>query len=239
MKKLFTSLSVALVAASFAQTNAPGITVSPLGTDGSMPITVTMTLAEVCVPADKPMDPTWNTIAFHSGAIVGGSGWQNTVNWNDAGSLVFTKVTDGVWSATFTPNDYYGVSVEGFSFVFNGYPNTPGDWDGEAKAYDVDQNCSDFFWYFNDEPASINGNELTSVNVYPNPAKDVINFQVGLNGVNAAQVVVTDLAGRTVATSTIEAGAELNLNVANFASGTYMYSVVAGESVMTGKFNKQ
>lgn len=239
MKKLFTSLSVALVAAAFAQTNAPGITVSPLGTNGSTPITVTMTLAEVCVPADKPMDPTWNTIAFHSGAIVGGNAWQNVVNWNDAGTLVFSKVTDGVWSATFTPNDYYGVSVEGFSFVFNGYPNTAGDWDGEAKAYDTDQNCTDFLWYFNNEPVSINENELTSVNVYPNPAKDVINFQVALNGINEADVVVTDLSGRVVSTSSVVAGTELNLNIAEFAAGTYIYSVVAGESVMTGKFNKQ
>ncbi len=239
MKKLFTSLALVAVASSFAQTNAPGITVSPLGTNGSTPITVTIKLDEVCVPADKPMNATWNTIAFHSGAIVGGQAWQNVVEWNAAGSLVFNKVSDGIWSATFTPNDYYGVAVEGFSFVFNGYPNTAGDWDAEAKAYDSNQNCADFLWYFNDEPASVNNNELTAVNIYPNPAKDVVNFQVGLNGVSTAKVVVTDLAGRVVATSNIEAGAELNLNVAHFAAGTYMYSVSAGDSVLTGKFNKQ
>lgn len=86
---------------------------------------------------------------------------------------------------------------------------------------------------------SIANNAIESVNVYPNPAKDLINFQVALNGINAADVVVTDLSGRVVSTSSVVAGTELNLNIAEFAAGTYIYSVVAGESVMTGKFNKQ
>lgn len=239
MKKLFTLVSMALTTFAMAQTNAPGITVSPLGTNGSMPITVTLTLEDVCTPEGRDMDPTWETIAFHSGGVVGGSGWQNTVEWNAANSLVFNKVSDGVWSATFTPNDYYGIAVEGFSFVFNGYPNTDGDWDAEAKAFNLEGNCDDFFWYFNDEPLSINQESLVSVNVYPNPAQDAVSFQVGLNGVSTANVVVTDLAGRVVSTSTINAGSELNLNVSNYTTGTYLYTVIAGDSVMTGKFNKQ
>lgn len=239
MKKLFITLSLAVSTLAFSQTNAPGITVSPLGTNGSTPITVTVTLAEVCVPEDRPMNPTWNTISFHSGAIVGGQPWQNVVEWNAAGSLTFNKVTDGVWSATFTPNDYYGVAVEGFSFVFNGTPNTAQDWDAEMKAFDENQNCSDFFWYFNNEPASIENNAIASVNVYPNPANDVINIQAGLNGINAADVIITDLAGRVITSTSISAGTELNLNIADYAAGTYLYTVVAGSSTMTGKFNKQ
>ena len=180
MKKLFTYLSLLLTPSIFAQTNAPGITVSPLGTNGSTPITVTMTLNDVCVPVGKELTPTWPTIAFHSGAIVGGSPWQNVVNWNAPNTLVFNRVSDGVWSATFTPNEYYGVTCEGFSFVFNGFPNTVGDWDAEAKAFDESQNCSDFFWYFNDEPLSTNSVLLKNLNVYPNPAQDFLNVQFDL-----------------------------------------------------------
>jgi hypothetical protein len=86
---------------------------------------------------------------------------------------------------------------------------------------------------------SIESNAIEAVSVYPNPAKDVINISATLNGASAAQVVVTDLAGRVVANAEILAGAELNLNIADFAEGTYMYTVVAGESVVTGKFTKQ
>jgi hypothetical protein len=239
MKKVLMTLGLAVSTLAFSQTNAPGITVSPLGTNGSTPITVTVTLADVCVPADKPMNPAWNTISFHSGAIVGGQVWQNVVEWNAAGSLTFNKVTDGVWSATFTPNDYYGVPVQGFCFVFNGAPNTPGDWDAEMKAFDQNGNCADFFWYFNDEPASIENNTIASVNVYPNPANDVINIQAGLNGISTADVIITDLAGRVITSTTISSGAELNLNVADYAPGTYLYSVAAGSSKINGKFNKQ
>ena len=86
--------------------------------------------------------------------------------------------------------------------------------------------------------SSIDENFISSVNVYPNPAGEVVNFQVDLNGANSADVVVTDLAGRVVSSAVVNAGVEFSLNVSNFAVGTYLYSVVAGESVMTGKFNK-
>jgi len=239
MKKLFTLSACAMVFSTFAQTNAPGITVSPMGTDGSVPITVTMTLAEVCLGGSVVMDGTWNSIKFHSGAIVGTDGWQNTVGFDAANAISFERVSDGVFSATFTPDEYYGIDADGFSFVFNGSGNTDGDWDAEAKAFNEVEECTDFYWYFNDEPASIETNAIQAVSVYPNPAKNVINFSATLNGASAAQVVVTDLAGRVVANAEILAGAELNLNIANFAEGTYMYTVVAGESVVTGKFTKQ
>lgn len=86
---------------------------------------------------------------------------------------------------------------------------------------------------------SLESNAIEAVSVYPNPAKDVVNFSASLNGASSASVIVTDLAGRVVANAEITAGAELNLNIADFAEGTYMYSVVAGESVVTGKFTKQ
>jgi hypothetical protein len=237
MKKLFTYFSLLLTSSVFAQTNAPGITVTPLGTNGSTPITVTMTLSQVCVPAGKDMDPSWNTIAFHSGAIVGGNAWQNVVSWNAPNSLVFNKVSDGVWSATFTPNDYYGVAVQGFSFVFNGFPNTPGDWDAEAKAFDENQNCSDFFWYFNDEPLSTNNAQLKNLSVYPNPAQDVLNIQFDLAKSGNISYELLNTMGQRVINEQLgqrNEGSNIHqINLSGLTKGIYLLKLNNGDNSTT------
>jgi len=231
MKKIFTILGLALSTVAFSQTNAPGVTVSPLGTDGSSPITVTVNLNDVCIPAGRDMDLTWPSIAFHSGAIVGTDVWQNVIDWNAATSLVFNRVSDGIFTATFTPDTYYGVDAQGFSFVFNGFPNTSGDWDAEAKAFDTEGNCADFLYYFNDEPASLSKNEMIKVVAFPNPATDVVNFQI-----DAADYVITltDLAGKTVATSTTS-----TVEMSGLSSGAYLYKVVTNNGTATGKVTKK
>ncbi len=231
MKKIFTMLSVALSTIAVAQTNAPGITVSPLGTDGSTPITVTLTLADVCIPAGRDMDATWSTIAFHSGGIIGDQAWQNVVEWNSPNRLVFNRVTDGVFTATFTPDTYYGADVDGFSFVFNGYPNTAGDWDAEAKAYDAEQNCADFLYYFADEPASIGKNEMVAVKAFPNPATEMVNFEIDANDFT---ISLFDLSGKVVATSTTA-----SINISELNAGAYIYKVATEKGMATGKVTKK
>jgi len=231
MKKIFTILGLALSTAAFSQTVAPGISVSPTGTDGSQAITVTVNLADVCIPAGKDMDNTWPSIAFHSGGIVAGAAWTNVVEFNNANTVAFTRVSDGIFSATFTPDTYYGVDVEGFSFVFNGYPNTTGEWDSEAKAFDTEGNCTDFLYYFSDEAVSINEKALVNVVAFPNPATDVVNFQV-----DAADYVITltDLTGKTVATSTTS-----TIEMSGLSSGAYLYKVVTNNGTATGKVTKK
>lgn len=232
MKKIFTIFSALFMGATFAQTNAPGISVSPLGTDGTSEITVTVTLADICMPAGKEIDITWPNIAFHSGAIIAGSGWQNVVEFNSPSRLIFNRVSDGVFSATFTPTDYYGApAVEGFSFVFNGYPNTAGDWDAEGKAFDSEGACSDFFYYFADETSSIGKNEIVAVKAFPNPATDVLNFQIDATDY---VITLTDLAGKTVATSTTS-----TVEMSGLSSGAYLYKVVTNNGTATGKVTKK
>jgi len=243
MKRIYTILIALLVLPAMqmnAQTNAPGITVSPLGTDGSQEITVTITLADVCTPDDKEgLDPTWNTISFHSGAIVGGQPWQNVVDWNGANTLVFNNVSNGVWSASFTPNDYYGVTTEGFSFVFNGYPNTAGDWDAEAKAFNENQECTDFFWYFNDEPSSIKKIQFMNFSVFPNPANDFVNVQFNSLSAGTFSIEVYNTLGQRVSLEQLgfrTAGAiNHQINLSGLTAGVYFVKINNGTDAIVNK----
>lgn len=233
MKKLFTIVAAfAASTALFAQVNVTfQVDVTPFLNDG-------------------------NTIVAE-GVRVGGNFTDNgstTPNWTPSdAACAMTDLGGNIWSITVTfPESASGDSLQ-YKFV-------NGDWgsnEGAAtlEACGVDDGNGGFNrtmvipaadetvcvqWNLCDacEGASITENAISAVNVYPNPAKDEVNFQVALNGVNAANVVVTDLSGRVVATSEINAGVELKLNISDYASGTYLYSVVAGESVMTGKFTK-
>lgn len=75
--------------------------------------------------------------------------------------------------------------------------------------------------------------EVNKVNVvaFPNPATDVVNFQI-----DAADYVITltDLTGKTVATSTTS-----TIEMAGLSSGAYLYKVVTNNGTATGKVTKK
>ncbi len=75
--------------------------------------------------------------------------------------------------------------------------------------------------------------EVNKVNVvaFPNPATDVVNFQI-----DAADYVITltDLAGKTVATSTTS-----TIEMSGLSSGAYLYKVVTNNGTATGKVTKK
>src|SRR5574344_1236736 len=72
-------------------------------------------------------------------------------------------------------------------------------------------------------------NAITSLSVYPNPAKDVANISVSLSQNTKAEVKVTDLMGRTVmnlGSKSLSRGENtISLNTASLENGMYFISV--------------
>ena len=64
--------------------------------------------------------------------------------------------------------------------------------------------------------ASVNENAVNAVNVYPNPAREQVSFNIE----NDAQVSVYDMTGRMVSVTNVAAG-EANLNVSELENGVY------------------
>ena len=75
--------------------------------------------------------------------------------------------------------------------------------------------------------------EVNKVNVvaFPNPATDVVNFQIDASDY---VITLTDLAGKTVATSTTS-----TIEMSGLSSGAYLYKVVTNNGTATGKVTKK
>ncbi len=88
---------------------------------------------------------------------------------------------------------------------------------------------------------SVAENAITDLTVAPNPASDVVNFSFEANNAATATVTLFDLAGKVVATKTVATSAitTVEMNTTALQAGSYIYNVVAGEKVATGKLIKQ
>lgn len=83
-----------------------------------------------------------------------------------------------------------------------------------------------------DKPNGLQENANYSVNVYPNPANNVVTIA----NAAGAQISIYNLAGQEVA-SVASASANQAINVANLAEGMYVIRVANGNNVSTSKFS--
>ena len=74
-----------------------------------------------------------------------------------------------------------------------------------------------------------------NITIYPNPAKEMTILEIdGLN--TAAQVVITDLTGRTIASYNFAATqTKLEINVGGYADGTYLVRIISDKVVTVNK----
>ena len=82
----------------------------------------------------------------------------------------------------------------------------------------------------------------TSIQMYPNPATDVINLELNLAKRTDLKIYIFDINGRMVKQvdfDQIAAGTEsVELRVSSLPRGSYVINMLAGKSVKTGKFIK-
>ena len=75
-------------------------------------------------------------------------------------------------------------------------------------------------------------------NMYPNPATNVVNITNSENML-VNQVTVYDVAGKQLSSQTFNGGTQIQLNVANLASGTYMLHLQTNEGTAVKKLVKK
>ena len=84
---------------------------------------------------------------------------------------------------------------------------------------------------FNFGAASLTENQLVKVSVSPNPANEVVNFNIDAENFT---ITLVDMAGKVVATSTSN-----DMNISSLNNGLYTYLVNTANGVATGKLIKQ
>ncbi len=87
--------------------------------------------------------------------------------------------------------------------------------DDAAAAWEID-----YVKVIGEGEVSVSENALSTVSVYPNPAKDVVSFVLE----NDAQVSIFDMTGRVVSSMDMTAG-QANLQIANFDNGVYFLNI--------------
>ena len=76
--------------------------------------------------------------------------------------------------------------------------------------------------------------KTTTANVFPNPASDVINFE--LNGTDAKRIEILNLTGQVVLSTSVSNGAA-SANVNELKEGVYLFTVYSNEgAILTDKF---
>ena len=126
------------------------------------------------------------------------------------------------------------------------------DFDGTARRYMVAfTNSSDTkgyagtgtnginfndFWEYAEEELSVGENKNQAVvSIYPNPTSEIANFTIVGGNNNNKVISLYDATGRIVKSNAFTSN-KVSVNVADFASGIYYYSIVENKKqVSTGK----
>ena len=95
-----------------------------------------------------------------------------------------------------------------------------------------------FEFYFKYDPVSVEeNNNFVFSNVYPNPAIDVVNFDLDMQNVASASVAIYNMMGQEVIRQNVNVGeSRLSINVSDLTDGVYFYSlIVNNKTVKTNK----
>ena len=182
------------------------------------------------------------TIGFHSGA----DSWSTVIDWDAATAVQATNDGSDVYTLTMDPATYYGVAASTIHFVYNSGPTTAATspWDNEGKDDDGAGGCADFMVDVASlTPCSATGfNEVTLsdvINVAPNPANEMTNFNVILRNNKEVSIQIFDITGKMVDNinrANYSKGVHsISYNTTNLTNGIYIYQVITGKEINSGK----
>ena len=141
-----------------------------------------------------------------------------------ANNRVNITSNDGEWSSVDIPlSDFTNLDLSQiFQMKFYGLNGTNAD--GTLDIY------LDNIYFYTGTSLSIDKNNLLNVNLYPNPAKGVVNFSSASNEV--LDVAVYDMLGKQV----LRANAvQSQLNISSLNPGMYFVNMTQGSNVSTKK----
>ena len=236
MKKIYISLfSFCCISLGISAQNNAAISACLNGTD----LSIAFDNALNCAAAPGSLSGM-ATIGFHSGA----DSWSTVIAWDDATALQPTNDGADVYTVTFDPSTYYGVAASTVHFVYNMGPTDPaGPWASEGKDDDGAGGCSDFMVDIATlSPCATNLNEVVLndiVNVAPNPANEMTNFNIILRNNKKVSIDLYDLTGKlieNVTTDFLNKGAHsIQYNTSSLTSGIYIYQINSGNEINSGK----
>jgi hypothetical protein len=237
MKKIYLSLfTFCCLSFSMTAQNNAAISACLSGSD----ISISFDNAFNCAAAPGSLSGM-AAIGFHSGA----DSWSTIIDWDAATALQATNDGADIYTLTMDPATYYGVAASTVHFVYNMGPTDPaGPWASEGKDDDGAGGCADFMVDIASlSPCSANGfNEVTLndvINVAPNPANEMTNFNIILRNNKEVSIQIFDITGKKVDNinrAIYSKGVHsISYNTTNLTNGIYIYQVLTGNEINSGK----
>lgn len=179
--------------------------------------------------------PSWTSTVYSEGYAVWIDYNKNGL-FTDAGELVYSKATSTGTTAsgsfTVPTTATVGTTRMRVSMKYNGIPTSCETLSyGQVEDYSVNIVAAAAISTI----ADTNSNEiLTTVSLYPNPTKDVLNIET--NSATKLNYSVINYLGQVVKTGSIE---NKSINVSNLNTGIYILEVNDGQKSVTKKFIKE
>jgi hypothetical protein len=228
MKKLLLSILTLASVASFAQKDISVTLNSPAANAtivAGTQFTITATITNAGSVALTASDTIFVAYKVGSSYITSGGNPLVTIVTHGNIAVGGTATVSTNLTLTFT-------TAGGNTFCVQGFLENGGLVDGNASN---DNGCSPVFFSLNAGVNEVN-KIAQSVKVFPNPAKDIINFSV--DGNMAKTVSVMDITGKLLENISIT-DSETKLDLSSYSNGIYLYQIKAstGEVIKSGKFN--
>ncbi len=216
--------------------------------------TLTTELVEIDMTASGTLEPysltTYGYDAAKNAIIEDNQGWnstasawennytrQNTYDASGNKTIVIESFRDdvsGLITDTFSRNMYtynaYKQMTRDESQMYNpsthAFETTPGDY-------------RDTYYYEEFSPAGIKENPETkaTVNLYPVPARDVLNITATMETAQAITISVSDIQGRVMQTVSLPSASSINtaISVANIPSGNYFIQLIGTKGAQVAR----
>ena len=192
---------------------------------------------------------------FISGYVVSGAG-RNTGDVPAVGMLIYLKDpsgntitynytgSDGTYSFSNLAYGTYLIYPETFKYYTT--PSaivtlTPGDDSTTSVDFRQNRNSGTITPYTASKVPQI-ASSGNGVSIYPNPSTGNLNIQWNNQATGKADVVITDMTGREVFTSTINmnvVSGQTQINLSNLNDGIYLYTIKSDKIYYGGKLEKQ
>ena len=92
-----------------------------------------------------------------------------------------------------------------------------------------------FFSQYSNAEASVKNNEMTKIQVYPNPANDLLKINHGMTG--DLNVTIIDAAGKLILQTT-EQTQSFELDINKIQQGMYSIKLENGSQIINTRFSK-
>ncbi len=186
-----------------------------------------------------PMADNSPSAATSAMTDIGNNIWQIVVTFPTAGGNLSYKFVNGNWGMS-EGTDPMSSIVSGGCGVADGNGFILRTYVIPSVATTVRYCWDKCLYACNGSGASLTEGTISNLVVSPNPAADLATFAFETTEKNAT-VTLFDLSGKAVVEQTAVIGAsnQIEVNIANLMAGYYIYSVKAGNDVITGKLMKK